>query len=127
MTRVFVVKSFRRWQRKQRIGDGALCDAVARAENGIIDADLGGGLIKQRVARPGQARSGGYRTLIGYREHARAVFLFGFAKNEQDNVNAGELETWKTIGRDLLKALPAGIEDMIAKGTLTELDCGQIN
>jgi hypothetical protein len=127
MTRVFAVKSFRRWQRKERISDGALCDAVARAEDGIIDADLGGGLIKQRVARPGQGRSGGYRTLIGYREQTRAVFLFGFAKNEQDNITAEELDTWKIIGRDLLKAVPAGIDDMMAKGALTELDCGQIN
>jgi hypothetical protein len=100
MTRVLVVKSFRRWQRK---------------------------LIKQRVARPGQGRSGGYRILIGYREQMRAVFLFGFAKNEQDNINAEELDTWKTIGRDLLNALPSGIDDMMAKGTLTELNCGQIN
>jgi hypothetical protein len=99
MTRVFVLKNFRRWQSK---------------------------LIKQRVARPGQGRSGGYRTLIGYREQMRAVFLFGFAKNEQDNINAEELDTWKTIGRDL-NALPSGIDDMMAKGTLTELDCGQIN
>lgn len=125
--RVFVVRSFRRWQRKERIGDDALCDAVARAENGIIDADLGGGLIKQRVARPGQGRSGGFRTLIGYSEKQRAVFLFGFAKNVRGNIDAAELDTWKAIGRDLLAAQTAGIDDMIAKGALTELDCGQIS
>jgi hypothetical protein len=125
--RVFVVRSFRRWQRKERIGDDALCDAVARAENGIIDADLGGGLIKQRVARPGQGRSGGFRTLIGYHEKQRAVFLFGFAKNVRGNIDAAELDTWQAIGRDLLATQTAGIDDMIAKGALTELDCGQIS
>lgn len=70
--RVFVTKSFRRFQRKGDIKDAALSDAVERAERGLIAADLGGGLIKQRVARPGKGKSDGFRTIIAYRSGQRA-------------------------------------------------------
>ncbi|GIK97818.1 MAG: hypothetical protein BroJett029_20270 [Alphaproteobacteria bacterium] len=62
--RVFVTRQFGRFARSERMADDRLCVAIARAESGLIDADLGGGLIKQRVARPGQGRSGGYRTVV---------------------------------------------------------------
>jgi hypothetical protein len=79
---VWVFKNgwFAKFARKERISDRSLCEAVARVEAGLIDADLGGGLIKQRVARPGAGESGGYRTLIFFRIETRAVFAFGFAK-----------------------------------------------
>ncbi|MGO8779401.1 MAG: type II toxin-antitoxin system RelE/ParE family toxin [Rhodomicrobium sp.] len=70
-----MTKAFRRFQRKERIDDETLCEAISRAELGLIDADLGSGLIKQRVARVGQGRSGGHRTIIAYRTAARSVFL----------------------------------------------------
>ena len=73
-----------------------------RAERGLIDADLGGGVIKQRLARKGQGRSGGYRALIVYRERERAVFLYGFAKNERDNVDADELARLRRAAADIL-------------------------
>ncbi|MEQ1712783.1 MAG: type II toxin-antitoxin system RelE/ParE family toxin, partial [Hyphomicrobium sp.] len=90
--RIFVVKGFARFQRRERLGNEALCEAVDRAERGLIDADLGAGLIKQRVGRPGQGRRGGFRTLLAYRAGSRVVFLLGFAKNERDNIDADELE-----------------------------------
>lgn len=89
--RIFVVKGFARFQRRERLGNEALCEAVDRAERGLIDADLGAGLIKQRVGRPGQGRRGGFRTLLAYRPASRVVFLLGFAKSERDNIDADEL------------------------------------
>ena len=83
---VYVTKTFRRFQRRELIGDQALRQAIERAEAGLVDADLGKGLIKQRVARTGQGRSGGYRTIIALRSGHRAFFLFGFAKSAQSNV-----------------------------------------
>ena len=59
--RVYKVKVFARFQRREHITDETLAKAVKSAEEGLVDADLGGGLIKQRVARPGQGKSGGYR------------------------------------------------------------------
>ena len=61
---VYKVKVFARFQRRERIADKALANAVRNAEDGLVDADLGGGLIKQRVARPGHGKSSGYRTVI---------------------------------------------------------------
>ena len=84
--RVFKTKWFRRFARREGIADAMLCDTVARAGRGQIDADLGRGVIKQRVARPGQGRAGGYRTLIVYRARDRAIFVFGFAKNEREDL-----------------------------------------
>ena len=78
--RVFKTRAVARFCKSEAITDGQLTDAIARAERGLINADLGGGLIKQRVARPGKGKSGGWRTLIAYRKGQRAVFLFGFAK-----------------------------------------------
>jgi hypothetical protein len=82
--RIFKTKSFARFARRERISDASLCDAVQRAEQGLIDAQLGGGVIKQRVARPRHGRSGGYRVLIAYRPRTLSVFLYGFAKSERD-------------------------------------------
>jgi hypothetical protein len=113
--RVFKTKWFARFARRERIADASLAEAVRRAERGVVDADLGGGVIKQRVARPGQGRSGGYRVLAAYRRKTRAVFLFGFAKSERDNVEDDELATLRDIARGWLeadgKALARAIED----------------
>jgi hypothetical protein len=82
-----------------------LCYAnVERAEKGILDADLGGNIIKQRVARRGQGRSKGYRVLIAVRLKKRYVFMHGFAKNEQDNIENDELDVLKTYGTAWLNA-----------------------
>ena len=86
--RVFKTKPFTRFALREGISDAALCDAVTRAESGLVDADLGRGVIKQRLARPGQGKSGGFRSLILFRRGARAFFVCGFAKNTQDNIDA---------------------------------------
>ena len=82
--RIFLTRGVVRFARRQRIADASLSEAIARAERGSVDADLGGGLVKQRVARPGQGRSGGFRMIVAYRAAGRAVFLYGSAKNDRD-------------------------------------------
>ena len=77
----------------------------------MIDADLGGGLIKQRVARQGQGRSGGYRMMIAYRAKDRAVYFYGFAKSDRENIEPDELLTMREIAAELL----AGDADQIAE------------
>jgi hypothetical protein len=96
--RIFKTKWLMRYARRERIADLSLREAIERAGRGLIDADLGGGIIKQRVARSGQGRSGGYRMLVAYRVGARAVFLYAFAKNERENIDPDELLTWREIG-----------------------------
>jgi hypothetical protein len=115
------MKTFRRFQRKEGIDDNALREAIRRAERGLMDADLGGGLIKQRVARKGQGRSGGFRTIIAYRVGARAVFLHGFTKSQKENIADDELAALRQIARNLLKADEDDLERMIADDRLAEL------
>jgi hypothetical protein len=110
-----------RYARQEKLEDHNLCDAIARAERGLVDADLGGGIIKQRVARTGQGRSGGYRILIAYRSGKRAVFLYGFAKSERDNIEADELETLKEIGAAWLEVKKERLEYVIKEGILKEV------
>jgi hypothetical protein len=105
----------------REIADKSLREAIERAENGLIDADLGGGLIKQRIARPGQGKSGGHRTIIAYKEGKRAVFLYGFPKKDKENLEDDELEDFKTIGKGYLAATDEQIAEAITGGELTEI------
>ena len=123
MARVYKNGWFQRFARKEKISDASLCDAVERASRGLIDADLGGGLIKQRVARPGSGRSGGYRTLVFFREGDRAVFAYGFAKNNQDNLDEDDERDLKKAAKLTLGFTQAEIDKLVERGTLVEVDC----
>ena len=120
--RIYKTKIFRRFQRKEALADADLAEAIARAERGLIDADLGGGLIKQRVARKGQGRSGGFRTVIAYRAGTRAVFLFGFAKSAQSNLAPNDERDLADYGHLLLDLGPKGIDRLIDDDELMEVD-----
>ena len=124
IVRVFKTKWFARYARRVRIEDRCLCEAVERMECGNVDADLGGGIIKQRIARPGHGRSGGYRLLVAYRAGDRAVFLYGFAKSERDNIYVDELTTLRDIAAGFLKANDKQIEQSIQMGVLQEVRYG---
>jgi len=123
--RVFKTKWFARFARHELIADASLRSAIARAEQGLIDADLGGGLIKQRVARKGKGRSGGYRAIVAYRASKRAVFLLGFAKNEQDNIERDELQSMRKFGEKLLAASSATVDESLENGSLKEVEYGK--
>lgn len=99
-----------------------LIEAVARAERGLIDADLGGGVIKQRVARPGAGRSGGYRTLLFFRAGDRAIFAYGFAKNRRDNVSEDEMAVLKEAAGVALRWRPEELDRLVDTGVLMEID-----
>ncbi len=118
---IFKTKWLARFARRERLDDASLRDAIDRAERGIVDADLGGGLIKQRVARVGQGRSGGYRMLLAYRSGERAVFLYGFAKNERENIESDELQTLREIGAGWLAAGTKSIARAILEDALQEV------
>ncbi len=118
--RIFKTKTLAKFADKNGIADESLVDAVDRATRGLIEADLGGRIIKQRVARPGQGKRGGFRLLIGFGPH-RSVFLFGFAKNERENIDHEELTTLREIAGSFLKASNETIEQALNDGTLIEV------
>ncbi len=101
---VFKTRWFARFVKREEISDKSLWEAIERAERGLIDADLGGGLIKQRVARQGAGRSDGYRVIIACRVMHRAVFLLGFAKNEQENIEPNQLVAARKLAAKWLAA-----------------------
>lgn len=119
-----MLKAFARFQRREQIPDKSLGKALRNAERGLVDADLGGGLIKQRIARAGQGKSGGYRTIIAYRRGDIAVFLFGFAKNEVANLDDDELAYWQQVGRGYLSLDHEELEAAIESGDVKETDYG---
>lgn len=113
---IFVTKHFDRYARKSGLPDRLLIDAVMRAERGLVDARLGHFLIKQRIARDGQGRSGGYRTIIAYRKGDLAVFIFAFAKSDQANVSDGELTSLQALADSFADASPAEIASLVRIG-----------
>jgi hypothetical protein len=123
--KIFKTKWLSRFTRREGIPDKSLREAIDRAERGIVDADLGGGLIKQRVARPGRGRAGGYRTIVAYKTKERAVFLYGFAKSERDNIGEDELLSLKEIAAGWLAADAAKIRRALEAGALQEVSHDQ--
>lgn len=119
--RVLKNNRFERFARKEKIPDKALLDAVKRAENGQIDADLGGGVIKQRVPRTGEGKRSGYRTLILYRNTRRAFFVYGFAKNDMSNVAPDEKEALKRLADLVLGLSDDLLDELIEQGDYTEV------
>jgi hypothetical protein len=116
---------FAKFARKEKLGDVALCDAVNRAEQGLIDADLGGGLFKQRVARDGEGKSGGYRTLLFFRSGERAIFVSGFAKNDKANLTALELAELKKSAKEYLAFTQHQIDLLVKIERLKEFRDGE--
>ena len=120
---MFKTSWFRKFATKERIADAALCEAVRRAEIGLVAADLGGGLLKQRIARLGAGRSGGYRTILIFRLGARAVFVFGFAKSDRANLTAHEEAVYKAAAKLVLAFSEDQLDAEVASGRMTEVNC----
>jgi hypothetical protein len=119
--RVFKVRHFARFARKERISDETLAAAIRQAESGLVDAELGGGLIKLRFSRQGSGKRGGYRTIIAYKSQERAVFLIGFAKNERDNILPEELEALKIISGAILALSEKNLNTEVSDGKYLEV------
>jgi hypothetical protein len=119
--RVFKNKSFARFSRKAGLADSALMKAVADAERGLVDADLGGGVLKQRVAREGGGKSGGFRVIILFRLGARAFFVHGFAKSDRDNIREDELAAFKMLALEMLAYDDVALSAAVTTGVLVEV------
>jgi hypothetical protein len=120
--RIFKTAWFTRFARIQKISDEALREAVLRAERGQMDADLGGGVIKQRIARIGQGKSTGYRAIILFRSGHRAFFVYGFAKSDRDNIRKDEEDQFKKMVKYVLLLSDAQLNVLLATGQFEEVD-----
>jgi len=119
--RIFKNTWFCRFARDQKITDHALRDAVRRAESGQIDADLGGGVVKQRVARPGHGKSKGYRTVILYQAGERAIFVYGFSKSERGNIREDEEKQFKKMASHVIELSEKQLNELVTMGKFKEI------
>jgi len=123
--RVFKTRWFRRFCRKEGLEDVALLDAINRANRGQIDADLGGGVIKQRIARSGRGKSKGYRTIIFFRYGERAVFVYGFSKSQKDNIRPDEEEAFKDAAMHVLSLTDGQLAALVENGDFVEVKANE--
>jgi hypothetical protein len=121
LRRVFKTRHFVRWMRKSALSDNDLCRAVAEMESGLVDADLGGAILKKRVALPGRGKSGGARVLLATNREETWFFVFGFEKNERASVSAAELDALQSLADDLLALSSKQLDAHVASGALQEI------
>ena len=119
---IYKTRWFDRWARKQGLGAAVLKQAVKEMTDGLYEAELGGGLLKKRIARPGQGKSGGFRTLVATNKGDRWVFVFGFPKNERSNIDKDEAEALKKLAAHLLSLTPQALGKAQGAGELMEVD-----
>ena len=127
MKRVFKTRHFSRWMRKTELTDSALLNAVEEMVQGLIDADLGGGVVKKRIGLAGRGKRGGARTLVATNKGNRWFFVFGFEKNERANIADDELEALRDIAEQLLVRTGSQLDEAVAEGTLQEIFHDQKN
>ena len=121
MGRVFKTRYFARWMRKTALTDRALCVAVREMAAGLIDADLGGGVIKKRVALPGRGKRGSTRTLLATNRQDRWFFLFGLENNDRANISERELDALQALAHDLLKLDSRQLDAQVGNLALDEI------
>lgn len=119
--RIFKNKWFSKFARKEGIGDQKLIQAVREVEAGNIDANYGGGVIKQRIGRPQEGKSGGYRTIILFRKGDKTFFVYGFAKNVLDNIDKADVKGFKKLAKVVLSASDQQVESLLKKGEIEEI------
>lgn len=119
--KAFKTRTFQRWAGKAGVTDATLWDAVTEMERGLIDVDLGSNLFKQRVALPGRGKSGSTRTIIATRFAGVLFFIYGFEKNQRDNISKKDFEAFKTAGGLLLGLSTERLALAIEHGELEEI------
>ena len=121
MNRVFKTHTFSRWMKDVELTDKLLSNAVFEMQNGLIDADLGGGVVKKRIALAGRGKSTSSRTLLATNKNDRWFFIFGFEKNERENINAKELKFLKGFSSELLKISDIALLELLKSKELVEV------
>jgi hypothetical protein len=120
--RSFKSKEFAKWQRKEQLPEETLLTGVQEIRNGLIDANLGGYLIKKRLPKQGQGKSGGYRTLLAYKKGDNLFFIHGFGKNEKDNITRQEKEALKMYADILTSHSDEELNQLVMQKVLFELE-----
>ena len=115
-------KWFKKWSKKVKLANDDLLGAISDLEDGLSTTDLGNHLFKVRVKRENSGKSSGFRTIIVYQENEKAIFLYGFGKNEKENIDKSELQYFKKLGSDLLALNSEQLEESIGQKILFDLE-----
>ena len=107
--------------RKKELTDDALCAAVLEMVEGLIDAELGGGVVKKRIGISGRGKRGGARTLIATNKGSRWFFVYGFEKSDRANISCDELEALQAPASDLLALSGKELSQAVEDTTLEEI------
>jgi hypothetical protein len=118
----FKTRMFAKWATGEGIGDDALASAVVEMEQGLIDARLGGQVVKKRVALPSRGKRGSTRTLVAFKKGDKAFFIYGFAKNERANVSDKELKALRLLAKELLNYAVPALDNATQAGELIEIE-----
>ncbi len=121
MKRVFKTRHFNRWMRKTELTDAALCVAVLEMTDGLIDAELGGGVVKKRIGIAGRGKRGGVRILVATNKGSRWFFVYGFEKNDRANISGDELEALQGIAEELLGLSGRELKQAVEDNALQEI------
>ena len=119
--RIFKTRYFSNWLEKTELTDALLLNAVEEMERGLVDADLGGGVFKKRVALPNRGKSGSVRTLIATNKNDRWFFMLGFEKKQRENIDQQELKELKKAARIMLNATDIQITLAVKTHEITEI------
>ncbi len=115
-------KWFKKWSKKVKLTNDDLLGAISDLEDGLSTTDLGNHLFKVRVKRENSGKSSGFRTIIVYQENKKAIFLYGFGKNEKEDIEKPELQYFKKLGSDLLALNSEQLEESIGQKILFDLE-----
>ena len=118
----FETRWFKKWSEKKGLMDDDLRDALERTIKGSGVVDLGGNVYKIRIAKNGQGRSGGFRTILIYKKGKRSLFIYGFEKNDQDNIDKGTLADYKKYATTFLDYTETDINRLVDNGTIFLLE-----
>ena len=119
--RLFKVKAFARWAESQQISAQMLKVSAREVQGGLVEASLGGGLYKKRLAVESRGKSSGARVIVGFKSEKSLFFIYGFLKNERENIDAKELRFLKRYAKILLKLSDKEIAELLQRQEIFEI------
>ena len=122
---ILSTKWFKKWSKKANLNNQDLLDAIRSLEDGLSTANLGNNLFKVRVKREHSGKSSGFRTIVVYQKDEKAIFLYGFGKNEKDNISNSEFNYFKKLGNDLLALNKDQLKQFIEKNILFDIEVAE--
>lgn len=123
--KILSTKWFKKWSKKANLTNQDLLEAIKNLEGGLSTANLGNHLFKIRVKREHGGKSSGFRTIVVYQENNKAIFLYGFRKNEKENIGKSDLQYFKKFGDDLLALNKNQIQQFVEQKILFDIEVSE--